>query len=60
MGEPTSERVEGLTFIQCGGGEPCEHDFQGERAFEDGSGSEAVCVKCGIGAMEADQWNIWS
>jgi hypothetical protein len=29
----------------------CEHDFRGWRDFEDGSGGEAVCAKCGMGAM---------
>lgn len=31
--------------------EPCEHDFQGWREFDDGNGGEAVCTKCGLGAM---------
>ena len=30
---------------------PCEHDFQGWRSFEDGSGGETVCQRCGMGAM---------
>lgn len=46
-----------LTFTQCVGDDHCEHDFQGWREFEDGLGGEAVCAKCGIGAMETDQWN---
>lgn len=29
----------------------CEHDFQGWRDFPDGNGGEAVCAKCGMGAM---------
>lgn len=30
----------------------CKHDFKGYREFADGNGGEAVCTKCGIGAME--------
>jgi len=30
---------------------PCEHDFQGWRDFEDGSGGERICSRCGCGAM---------
>lgn len=41
-----------VTFIQCASPAACEHDFQGWREFEDGLGAEAVCTKCGIGAME--------
>lgn len=33
---------------------PCEHDFQGWRDFEDGSGGERVCTRCGLGAMSHD------
>jgi hypothetical protein len=29
----------------------CTHDFKGWREFADGNGGEAVCTKCGIGAM---------
>lgn len=29
----------------------CEHDFTGWREFDDGSGGEQVCSKCGMGAM---------
>ena len=29
----------------------CDHDFQGFHPFEDGNGGEAVCTKCGMGAM---------
>jgi hypothetical protein len=28
---------------------PCEHEFGGWRNFEDGSGGEQVCQKCGMG-----------
>lgn len=28
-----------------------DHDFQGWRDFDDGSGGEQVCSKCGVGAM---------
>lgn len=45
-----------LTLIVC---RPqvasCEHDWSGWHNFEDGSGGEAVCAKCGLGAM----YNIW-
>ena len=29
----------------------CDHEFKGWRDFEDGSGGEQVCSKCGTGAM---------
>lgn len=29
----------------------CKHEFRGWREFPDGNGGEAVCSKCGIGAM---------
>jgi hypothetical protein len=29
----------------------CDHDFKGWREFADGNGGEAVCSKCGMGAM---------
>ena len=29
----------------------CKHEFEGWRDFEDGRGGEAICKKCGIGAM---------
>jgi len=29
-----------------------DHDFEGWEDFEDGSGGEQVCKKCGLGAME--------
>lgn len=31
--------------------EACSHDFTGWRNFEDGSGGEQICSKCGMGAM---------
>ena len=34
----------------------CDHDFRGFRAFEDGSGGESVCTKCGMGAMTHSLW----
>lgn len=37
-------------YCACPDG-PCEHDFQGWRDFEDGSGGEQVCSRCGCGAM---------
>jgi len=33
---------------------PCEHEFEGLREFEDGTGCEAVCKHCGLGAMAHD------
>ncbi len=33
----------------------CDHDFQGWREFADGNGGEAVCTKCGMGAMS---WSL--
>ena len=29
----------------------CDHNFKGWREFGDGNGGEAVCTKCGMGAM---------
>ncbi len=40
----------GGCYCACPDG-PCEHEFGGWREFEDGSGGEQVCAKCGIGAM---------
>ncbi len=37
-------------YCACPDG-PCEHNFQGWRDFEDGSGGETVCKRCGTGAM---------
>ena len=37
-------------YCACPDG-PCEHDWQGWRDFEDGSGGETVCKRCGMGAM---------
>lgn len=37
-------------YCNCPEG-PCEHDFQGWREFEDGSGGEQVCSRCSLGAM---------
>lgn len=33
----------------------CDHDFKGWREFADGNGGEAVCDKCGMGAMS---WSL--
>lgn len=33
---------------------PCEHDWKGLREFDDGLGNEAVCTRCGTGAMAHD------
>jgi len=38
-------------YCACSTGGPCEHDFQGWRLFENHSGGEAVCKRCGMGAM---------
>lgn len=50
-----------LTFSMCPPGclcacpdGPCEHEFAGWRDFEDGSGGETVCQKCGMGCMSHD------
>lgn len=29
----------------------CQHNFQSWRKYDDGSGAERVCAKCGLGAM---------
>lgn len=38
-------------YCDCPADGPCEHEFAGWRAFEDGNGGEQVCSKCGMGAM---------
>lgn len=40
-------------YCACPDG-PCEHDWQGRRDFEDGSGSETFCSRCGLGCMSHD------
>ncbi len=40
----------GRCYCACPDG-PCEHEFAGWRAFDDGLGGEQVCAKCGMGAM---------
>jgi len=40
-----------VTISICQTREPCNHNFQGWRQFDDGCGGETVCSKCGIGAM---------
>ncbi len=37
-------------YCACPNG-PCEHNWQGWRNFEDGSGGETFCERCGTGAM---------
>ena len=37
-------------YCACPDG-PCEHDWKGCRDFLDGSGGEASCLRCGMGAM---------
>jgi hypothetical protein len=39
-------------YCDCANGGPCEHDFQDWRDFEDGSGGERFCSRCGMGAMK--------
>ncbi len=36
---------------------PCKHEFGGWRDFEDGSGGEQFCQKCGLGAMAHSMWS---
>lgn len=48
----------GGCYCACPDG-PCEHDFQGWRAFEDGNGGEQVCTKCGMGAMSHSLHTAW-
>ena len=36
----------------------CEHEFGGWRDFDDGSGGEQFCQKCGIGAMNWSMWHV--
>lgn len=40
-------------YCACPDG-PCQHEFEGWRAFEDGRGGERVCKRCGMGAMSHD------
>lgn len=40
---------DGYTIFMCP--PACFHDFSGWRNFEDGSGGEMACSKCGMGAM---------
>ena len=35
----------------------CEHTFSGWRNFNDNSGGEQFCSKCGMGAMSYSMWN---
>jgi hypothetical protein len=42
----------GGCYCACPSG-PCEHKFEGWRAFDDGLGGEAVCA-CGMGAASHD------
>ena len=47
----TSGEREADLFVHVSPKDPCEHDFQGWREFDDGLGGERVCSKCGLGAM---------
>lgn len=38
-------------YCDCINGGPCQHEFGGWREFEDGSGGERFCARCGMGAM---------
>jgi hypothetical protein len=49
--ETVSEPGSGLFFHSTPSPDACDHDFQGWRDFEDGTGGEQVCAKCGMGAM---------
>lgn len=40
-------------YCACPDG-PCEHDFQDWRDLPDDTGGEAVCTRCGAGAMGHD------
>lgn len=54
---PDTDEENGKTIIFCcGPNERCDHDFKGWRPFDDGSGGETVCSKCGIGAMQHSLW----
>lgn len=40
----------GDCYCDCPNG-PCQHEFGGWREFEDGSGGETFCQRCGTGSM---------
>lgn len=45
-------------YCACPDG-PCEHEFGGWREFEDGSGGEQFCPKCGTGSMSHSMRMCW-
>lgn len=49
MAEPKDEKP--IFFHATPAPDACKHDFKGWRDFPDGNGGEAVCTKCGMGAM---------
>lgn len=59
MSDPIPSKAPEITFAQCGGSK-CDHDFFGpgslERAFDNGSGSERICARCGTGALATMIW----
>lgn len=46
-------------YCACAEGGPCQHEWTGWRDFEDGSGGEAVCGRCGMGAMQHSLATCW-
>ncbi len=46
-------------YCACADGGPCEHEFSGWREFEDGSGGEQFCQRCGMGAMAHTVNTCW-
>ncbi len=53
--EKVTLHVSGMHGCYCACPEgPCEHEFKGWREFEDGTGGETFCQKCGLGCMAHD------
>ena len=46
-------------YCACADGGPCEHEFAGWREFEDGSGGETFCQRCGMGSMSHTLNTCW-
>lgn len=55
MSDPKPETAEPFIHVAAKP-DACDHDFQGWQDFEDGTGGEQVCTKCGIGAMAYTLW----
>lgn len=51
MADDSECDMSGIFFHLSPKPDSCDHDFKGWRAFEDNSGGEQVCTKCGMGAM---------